>query len=165
MPVLFRVVFHRILTVDTPMGRRARRKMLQGGMALIRVKPVDLDRAGVERTARVAGARNGRPVLEDGRVLDVPNVIWCTGYGNGLSWIALPIFDADGEPKQTRGVVPEEPGLYFVGQHFMYSASSTMIHGVERDARRVAETVARRLAASAPAAAGDRHQLPRAASA
>ena len=29
----------------------------------------------------------------DGRTLDVRNVIWCTGYDRGLSWIDLPIFD------------------------------------------------------------------------
>ena len=27
-----------------------------------------------------------------------------------------------------------EPGLYFVGLHFLYSMSSEMIHGVGRDA-------------------------------
>ena len=80
--------------------------------------------------------------------MDVANVIWCTGYGNGLSWIDLPIHGADGEPIQERGVVPGETGLYFVGQHFMYSMSSTMIHGVERDARFVADTIASRVAAA-----------------
>ena len=149
MPVLFRVVFHRILTVDTPMGRRARPSMISKGLPLIRVKPEDLARAGVERTPRVAGVKDGRPVLEDGRVMDVSNVIWCTGYGNGLSWIDLPIHGSDGEPLQERGVVPGQPGLYFVGQHFMYSASSTMIHGVARDAGRVADTIAARVAAPA----------------
>ena len=145
MPFLFRVIFHRILTVDTPMGRRARHATIHKGMPLIRVKPADLARIGVERTPRVAGVKDGRPLLEDGRVLDVANVIWCTGYGSGLSWLDLPVLDADGEAIQRRGVVPGEPGLYFVGQHFMYSASSTMIHGVERDARRVAETIAERV--------------------
>jgi putative flavoprotein involved in K+ transport len=148
MPVLFRIVFHRILTTSTPMGRRARRKMISKGLSLIRVKPIDLTRAGVQRTPRVAGVNDGRPVLEDGRVMDVANVIWCTGYGNGLSWIDLPIHGADGEPIQERGVVPGEPGLYFVGQHFMYSMSSTMIHGVERDARWVADTIAARVASA-----------------
>ena len=148
MPILFRIVFHRILTTNTPMGRRARSQMIHKGLPLIRVKPVDLTRAGIERTPRVAGVTNGRPVLEDGRVMDVANVIWCTGYGNGLSWIDLPIHGADGEPIQERGVVPGEPGLYFVGQHFMYSMSSTMIHGVERDARFVADTIASRVAAA-----------------
>jgi hypothetical protein len=31
-----------------------------------------------------------------------------------------------------------------VGLHFLYAMSSTMIHGVERDARRVAETIVSR---------------------
>jgi putative flavoprotein involved in K+ transport len=35
-------------------------------------------------------------------------------------------------------VVGSEPGLYFVGQHFLYAFSSTMIHGVGRDADRIA---------------------------
>jgi putative flavoprotein involved in K+ transport len=153
MPFLFRVVFHRILTIDTPMGRRARRSLIHKGMPLIRVKPADLTSAGVERTPRLAGVKDGKPLLEDGRVLDVANVIWCTGFDNGLSWINLPVVGDDGEAIQERGVVPSEPGLYFVGQHFMYSASSTMIHGVERDARRVAETIAARIASAATHAA------------
>jgi putative flavoprotein involved in K+ transport len=61
------------------------------------------------------------------------------------------VFDEHGEPKQTRGVVPNEPGLYFVGPHFLYSASSTMIHGIGRDAARVAEAIARRLTSVAVA--------------
>ena len=160
MPVLFRVVFHRILTVDTPMGRRARPSMISKGLPLIRVKPRDLVRAGVERTPRVAGVKDGRPLLEDGRIMDVANVIWCTGYGNGLSWIDLPIHGPDGEPKQERGVVPGEPGLYFVGQHFMYSASSTMIHGVARDAGRVADTIAARVASATHPASSERRSWP-----
>lgn len=84
-----------------------------------------------------------------GAAMDVANVIWCTGYGIGLFWIDLPILDSDGEPIQQRGVGPGEPGLYFVGQHFM---SSTMIHGVERDARRVAQAIATRMAAAQPQA-------------
>jgi putative flavoprotein involved in K+ transport len=149
LPILFRVVFHRILTTDTPIGRRARRSMIKKGLPLIRVKPGDLTRAGVQRTPRVAGVKDGKPVLEDGRVMDVANVIWCTGYDNGLSWIDLPIHGADGEPIQERGIVPGEPGLYFLGQHFMYSASSTMIHGIERDARRIADTIAARVTSAA----------------
>jgi putative flavoprotein involved in K+ transport len=41
-------------------------------------------------------------------------------------------------------VVEGEPGLYFVGLHFLYAMSSTMIHGVGRDARYVAEHIASR---------------------
>ena len=80
----------------------------------------------------------------DGRVLDVANVIWCTGYHPASSWIDLPVFDADGEAKHERGLVTGEPGLYFVGLHFLYAMSSTMIHGVGRDAERIVEVIAAR---------------------
>jgi putative flavoprotein involved in K+ transport len=151
LPFLFRVVFHRILTVDTPIGRRIRPAMLSKGMPLIRVKPADLTAAGVERAPRVTGVADGKPQLADGRVLDVANVIWCTGFHPGLSWVDLPIRGlAAGEPEQVRGVVPGEPGLYFVGLTFLYSASSTMIHGVARDAERIADAITARIAAARP---------------
>jgi putative flavoprotein involved in K+ transport len=138
---LFRVVFHRLLTVNTPMGRRARHQMFTQGSPLIRVGPKQLLAAGVQRVPKVRGVVNGLPVLEDGRVLDVQNVIWSTGFGNGLSWIDLPIFEPDGEPRHQSGVASGEPGLYFVGLHFLHSLSSTMIHGLARDARRIADTI------------------------
>jgi putative flavoprotein involved in K+ transport len=149
LPVLFRIVFHRILTVDTPMGRRIRPTMISRGAPLIRVKPGDLAAAGVERTPRVEGVRDGKPLLADGRMLDVANVIWCTGFHPGFSWIDLPrpIYDADGEPVHERGIVPDEPGFYFVGLHFLYSASSTMIHGISRDGERIAEVIHKRVRA------------------
>jgi putative flavoprotein involved in K+ transport len=145
LPVLFRVVFHRVLTVDTPMGRRARPGAITKGAPLIRVKPADLAASGVRRAPRVTGVTDGRPMLADGRVLDVANVIWCTGFHAGLSWIDLPVHAADGEPIHERGIVPGQPGLYFVGQHFLYAFSSSMIHGVARDAERIATTIAGRL--------------------
>ncbi len=151
LPLLFRFVFHRILTVDTPMGRRARARMISKGGPLIRVKPADLAAGGVERVPRVTGVHGGKPQLSDGRALDVANVIWCTGFHPALSWIDLPKFGyaADGEPVHERGIVPGEPGLYFVGLHFLYSFSSTMIHGVARDAERIANTIQARVGARA----------------
>jgi putative flavoprotein involved in K+ transport len=147
LPVLFRVIFHRILTVRTPMGRRARLSVIYKGGPLIRVKPEDLAAAHVERTDRVAGVSGGKPMLADGRVLDAANVIWCTGYHPGLSWVDLPqpIVGDDGEPVHREGVVSGEPGLYFVGLHFLYSLSSTMIHGVARDAQRIAGLIGARV--------------------
>jgi putative flavoprotein involved in K+ transport len=41
--------------------------------------------------------------------------------------------------------VTTEPGLYFVGLHFLYALSSTMIHGVARDAERIANHIAERM--------------------
>jgi putative flavoprotein involved in K+ transport len=145
VPVLFRIVFHRLLTVKTPLGRKVRPKVLSKGGPLIRVKPSDLAAAGVERVPRMTGVRGGLPLLEDGRALDVRNIIWCTGFTPGFSWIDLPVLAKDGEPRHERGIVPGEPGLYFVGLHFLYSFSSTMIHGVGRDADRIAGVIDARL--------------------
>lgn len=142
--VVLRLIFHRVLTTGTPPGRAARPKMISQGGPLIRVRSGDLVVAGVEWQPRTVGARDGRPLLEDGRIVDVANVIWCTGYHPGFSWLRLPAAE-DFEHCHDRGVVREEPGLYFVGQHFQYSLSSGMIHGVSRDAEFVAETISSRL--------------------
>ena len=83
-------------------------------------------------------------MLEDGRVVDVPNVIWCTGYRNEFSWIDLPVFDEDGRPRHYRGVVESEPGLYFLGLVLQYSATSDVLPGRGRDARYIAEQIASR---------------------
>jgi hypothetical protein len=145
--LMLRVVFHRVLTIRTPMGRKVRPMFTKKGAPLIRVKSKHLSAAGVERVARVTGVRDGLPVLEDGRVLDVANVIWCTGFHPGFSWIDqkdLAVMGADGEPIHDGGVVKDAPGLYFVGLHFLYSVSSAMIHGVSRDARRIVDAIAAR---------------------
>jgi putative flavoprotein involved in K+ transport len=147
--LVLRVIFHRILSIATPVGRRARPKMLRQAAPLIRLKPRDLAAAGVIRTPRMTGVQNGRPLLEDGRVLDITNVVWCTGFDPGFSWIDLPVFGANGEPQHEAGVVTSEPGLYFVGLHFLYAFSSDMIHGVGRDAARVAEAIAAGMASRA----------------
>lgn len=142
---VFRLLFHRILTVDTLPGRKARPAFLTRGGPLIRVKARHLRAAGVEWLPRTARLRDGLPVTEDGRVLDVANVIWCTGYDPGFSWIDLPVL-GEHEPRHRRGVVPDEPGLYFVGLHYLYGASSSMVHGVGRDAEHVVKAIAARVA-------------------
>ena len=142
--LVLRVLFHRILTIATPFGRAMRPKVLHVGGTLVRTKPRDLDTAGVRRVPRVAGVQNGLPVLDDGRVLDVANIVWCTGFHPGFSWLDLPVFGPDGDPQHERGIVASHPGLYFVGLHFLYAFSSTMIHGVGRDAERIAAHVAAR---------------------
>jgi putative flavoprotein involved in K+ transport len=142
--LMLRVFFHRVLTVRTPMGRKFRAKVLHHGGPLIRVKAAELHALGVERLPRVAGVREGLPLLDDGRVLDVANVVWCIGFERGHGFIELPIFEENGEPRHDGGVVVGEPGFYFVGMHFQYAMSSTMIHGVGRDAARIAGIIAKR---------------------
>ncbi len=133
--------------------------MFTQGTPLIRVKPQHLAEAGVQRVPKMRGVIDGLPALEDGRALDVANVIWCTGFGNGLSWIELPIFEPNGEPRHQSGIASDEPGLYFVGLHFLHAFSSTMIHGIARDAKRIADEIQRRttgIAVGNSAGASDR---------
>ena len=139
VPLLWFVASH-VLTVKTPIGRKVRPHVLEGGAPLIRVKSQDLLAAGVERVAKTVGAHDGLPVLEDGCVMDVANVIWCTGFRQDFSWIDLPVLDGD-SPVHESGVAPE-PGLYFVGLDFLYAFTSENVGGVGRDARRIARHIA-----------------------
>jgi putative flavoprotein involved in K+ transport len=139
-----------VLTLRTPIGRRSKAKYASKGDMLVRVKPKQLLAAGIERVGKTVGVRDGRPVLEDGTVLDVSNVVWATGFRHDLSWIDLPIFGEDGEPIHDRGVATDQPGLYFVGLVFQYSAGSDVIPGVGRDAKYVVDHLLAREAAGSP---------------
>ena len=130
------------MTVKTPFGRMARQKFRSRGIPLARVRPKDLTAAGIERVPRTAGARDGLPVLEDGRGLEVANVIWCTGFVPDFAWIDLPVFADDGDPVHDRGVVGSEPGLYFVGLFFLYALASSLVGGVGRDAEHIVKHIA-----------------------
>jgi putative flavoprotein involved in K+ transport len=141
---VFRFFGHRVLRVDTRIGRKVGPKLLAKGDPLIRRREQDLVAAGVERVPRVVGVRDGMPVLEDGRVVDVVNVIWCTGFQTDFGWIDLPVVAEDGKPMHYRGVVESEPGLYFLGLVFQYSFSSDVLPGRSRDARYIAKHIAAR---------------------
>ena len=142
LPVLWFIASH-ILTVRTPLGRKVRPHVLENGAPLIRVKSHDLRAAGVERVPKTVGVRDGLPLLEDGRVLDVANVIWCTGFRQDLGWLDVPAFGDDSRPLHERGVATE-PGLYFVGLDFLYAFTSENVGGVGRDARRIVRHIAAR---------------------
>jgi putative flavoprotein involved in K+ transport len=124
--------------------------MLEKSAPLVRVRPKELDEAGVRRVERIAGIEGGKPVTSDGTVLQVSNVIWCTGYRAGFDWIDLPVFNERGKPVHERGVVQEQPGLYFVGLFLLHALWSETITGVRRDARHVAEHLVRILPAVTP---------------
>jgi putative flavoprotein involved in K+ transport len=146
--MLFRGLFFagtHILTVDTPPGRKMRTKVRLGGAPLLRFRRSDLREVGVERVLeRTVGAQDGLPVLAGGRVLDVSNVVWCTGFRPDYSWIRLPLeAGEDGYPVQYRGA-STTAGLYFVGLPFLHSFASMFIGGAGRDAERVAEQIVAR---------------------
>ena len=121
------------------------------------MKRADLEAVGVELVLdRTVGVENGMPALADGRVLDVANVVWCTGFRNDWDWIRFPVpREDDGYPEQKRGAVPSVPGLYFVGLPFLHSFSSMLVLGAGRDGKRVAKHIASRTS-SKPATRGVR---------
>jgi putative flavoprotein involved in K+ transport len=141
---VFWFAISRVLSTRTFVGRRARPKMLTKALPLEPVRRKDLAAARIERLPRTTGARDGLPVLEDGRALEAANVIWCTGFTADFGWIDLPAFDTDEEPAHDRGVVEDEPGIYLVGRFFQFSLASSLIGGVGRDAEYVARHIAER---------------------
>lgn len=144
-----------VLTLRTPVGRRLAPRFRHHGAPLERPKKADLERAGVVLLPhRVTGTRDGLPVLDDGRVLDVRNVLWCTGFREDWSWIeGLPLAE-DGYPRQRRGVVDDVEGLYFMGLPFQYAAASGLVLGASRDGRYVAEHIAARRRAQVSVVSG-----------
>jgi putative flavoprotein involved in K+ transport len=152
------------LTVKTRFGRKLRDHFLDPprGIPLGRVRRKDFAAAGIERVPRMTGVRNGYPVLEDGRVLKVSNVVWCTGFTTDYGWIDLSLPTHNGVPVHDRGIVESCPGLYFIGLPFLYSLSSALLGGVGRDAEHiVAHIVSTRLSRRNDTVAGHAHLASR----
>ena len=145
LPVLWFMANH-VLTVRTPMGRKMQPAVRKGGAPLLRVRRADLAAAGVHLTeARTVGVDDGRPVLDDGTVLDVANVVWCTGFRQDFGLVSPDVTGDDGYPRGHGGIVEDLPGLYFVGLLFQTAFASMLIGGAGRDAKRIATHIAARV--------------------
>ena len=151
------VVASHLLTMRTPIGRKMAPFVRMGGGPLLRIRSRDLARAGVERyEARIVGVQGGKPVLDNGRTLDVANVIWCTGFRPDYGWIAVPDFvGEDGWPKGIRGAALA-PGLYFLGIPFTFGFTSMLVAGAGRDAKHVVDRIVQRARATRGAHAVER---------
>jgi putative flavoprotein involved in K+ transport len=136
-PVVRFAALH-VLTKATPVGRKAAPGVTSHATPLIRTKMSDLAAAGVHSVPRVVGVRSGMPVVDGDSALSVANVIWCTGYRSDFSWVNLPGFQDGKQPTRSRGEVPSVPGLYLLGQEFLFSAASATVTGVCRDAKYLA---------------------------
>jgi putative flavoprotein involved in K+ transport len=142
-PVVVFVASH-LLTIRTPVGRKMAPLVRMGGAPLLRIRSGDLAAAGVERhDAKVVGVTDGKPTLDDGTVLDVATVIWCTGFRPDYRWVDVPGFvGVDGWPTGARGVAASPPGLYFLGVPFTYGFTSMLVAGAGRDAGYVVDRIA-----------------------
>jgi putative flavoprotein involved in K+ transport len=143
LPILW-FLAHRVFTITTPVGRRMQKEVRKGGAPLIRYRRADLAAAGVHLTeARTVGADDGRPALDDGTVLDVANVVWCTGFRQEFGLVRPDPTGDDGYPRGN-GIVEDLPGLYYVGLLFQTGFASMLIGGAGRDARRIAAHITAR---------------------
>ena len=133
----------RVATVSTPVGRRVRSQLINTALPLGRVRTRDLDAAGVTRLPRTVAAQDGRLVMEDGRIVEAANVVWCTGYRSMFDWVHFAVFDHERQPIHDRGTTAE-PGLYFIGLFFLSTAASSLVGGVGRDASYIAQHIAAR---------------------
>jgi putative flavoprotein involved in K+ transport len=142
MPLGWFVQNH-VATINTPLGRKLKPLVRSHGGPLLRVKRADLAAAGVERVfVRATGVSDGKPMLADGRVLDVTNVVWCTGFRHDYDWIDPLTTDDLAWPRERSGVAIDAPGLYFVGLKFQRSFGSMLVGGVGADAAYLAGHIA-----------------------
>lgn len=134
----------KILNVANPLGRMMRKHFFFPSRGIPRAGGTKkrLKEAGVKWVERTKAVVDGYPQLEDGRVVKVKNVIWCTGFVTDYSWINLPVFNEFGYPEHKRGVVHEQPGLYFIGMPFQRTLSSSLLLGVGKDAGYIASHIA-----------------------
>lgn len=131
-----------ILTVRTPIGRKAKKSILKGGGPLINVSVKDIIEAGVQQVRRVVGVEDGKPKLEDGQVVAVSSIVWATGFRPDFSWIDFKVTDdVNGWPDTRRGVSTLKNGMYFMGMLFQYGLTSGLIGGVGRDAAYIAKHI------------------------
>lgn len=147
LAVLLFFVLHTLAVNSHPLGRRIQAKFMGKGTPLEGTTEEDFEKAGIHRLGRVVSTQSSKPLFADKSVLDVPNIIWATGYGRNFSWIDLPVFNSAGEPIHQRGLVPQAPGLYFLGLPFQYAVSSALIGGIGRDAKFLSRQIASRSSA------------------
>jgi putative flavoprotein involved in K+ transport len=131
----------KLITVKSSMGRKMATRLQTKGTPLVRIRESDFAAAGIARVPRVEGVEGGKPLLDDGRPLDVRNVVWCTGFKHDYSWIKLPAAAGGHIPANERGVVLTEPGLYFIGLPFQFGHNSALVDGVGRDAAYIADRI------------------------
>lgn len=104
----------------------------------VAAKGLDLPPAEPSSSRRIGPVE---PVLDlDAAASGINTVIWATGYEYDYRWIDMDLFDAQGAPKQQRGV-SSCPGLYFLGLHWMHTLKSDLLFGVGEDAAFIAEHI------------------------
>jgi putative flavoprotein involved in K+ transport len=128
--------FMRVNTA-TRLGRRLQAR----GEFVIGTNRRRLTHAGVRFRPRLVTAQGQTARFADGTSLDVPVVIWATGYRPDYSWIDVPGAVTNGRVVHRRGVT-DVPGLYVLGLSWQYTRGSALLGFVADDAAYLAEQIA-----------------------
>ena len=99
-----------------------------------------LSRENVLPAGRTKDALNNEIIFESKKVSTIKNIVWATGYRPNFKWIEGLELDADGYPKNYRGVCNID-GLYFIGLPWMYTRGSATLGGVSKDANYLANII------------------------
>jgi len=121
----------------TRLGRRLRAR----GEFVIGTNRRRLRRAGVRFRPRLVQAEGHTARFADGSSVDVPIVVWATGYRPDYSWISIPGVTANGRVVHRRGV-SDVPGLYFLGLSWQHTRGSALLGFVGDDAAYLADRIA-----------------------
>ncbi len=124
---------------DAAVSRSIRRR----GDAIVGTRLRTLVRRGRVRLLphRVTGADGHRVILADGTAVPVTSVLWCTGFVPDQPWLDVPgAVDDEGAPLHEEGASPV-PGLHWMGLPWQTRLNSSIIDGVDRDARATAERI------------------------
>lgn len=70
----------------------------------------------------------------------IGSVIWATGFKVDYGWLKFDLFEANGQPRHSRGI-SGEPGIYFLGLPWQSRRGSSFIWGVWHDAKFLAEHI------------------------
>ena len=142
--------------LNAPAQARVSRYVRRRGDAIVGRDLAVLVKAGTVRLLphRVVAAAGTELTLQDGSTLPVTSVLWCTGFRPDYRWLAVPgALTADGQPAHTAGASPVR-GLHWIGLPWQTRLNSSIINGIDRDARALARTVTdqlrRRIAREGP---------------
>ncbi len=90
---------------------------------------------------RVVAGHGAHLELADGTALPVSSVLWCTGFRPDTGWIDVEgALDHTGAPLHDRGASPVG-GLHWMGLPWQTRLNSSIIDGVDRDARATVQRV------------------------
>lgn len=81
----------------------------------------------------------GAPLTLDLTSGEIRTIVWATGFRPDLSWVELPVFDAQGGLRHDGGLLTDAPGVCFLGSTFLRRRSSSFIHGAGADTADLAD--------------------------